>query len=547
MPSVRLISLAALGMGAFASCSAGEIARPAPDRGAEVRGPIATLTIPAPPAESPASTVDAVATPSIAAALTAPTPAPSVAEPEPTSADDDDDDDDDDEPTPSSLREVEPVVDPGHLLVAIGRETLVYERPSFKSQKIGYLRAGAQVRRDAKPAGYDGCKLGFYRVMPEGYVCVGPTATLDPLNPVAQFSRVRPDRSAPMPYLYARSLYPTPPFYTRLPSKLEQQQQEVELARHLEANTRFAWRGALSDPTPPFLLAGGQAPTPFGYAHEANKLTSGRALPDSSFALLAIYDHQGRRFGLTTDMSMLPLDRMKPVAASTFHGLSLSSGVTLPVVFVRAKNAFLYSGSPSNGLSISRPIGFREALPITGRSRTLSGLSYLETTAGDWLRDENLVRVDKMVQRPGWVKPGRTWIHVSILKQSMVAYEGDTPVYVTLVSTGKDGLGDPKTTHSTVRGQFLIHTKHVTATMDSDEVGDSFDLRDVPYVQYFSEGFAFHAAYWHDTFGTPHSHGCVNISPSDSRWLFHWTDPPVPQAWHGAMSLRGGTLVHISP
>jgi len=553
MPSVRLISLAALGMGAFASCSAGEIARPAPDRGAEVSAPIATLTIPAPPpapsiAEpEPEPAVAPLPELAVAAAEAAPIPAASAVEPEPTPAGEDASDEEEDEPSPSSVREFEPSVDPGRLLVAIGRETLVYERPSFKSQKIGYLRAGAQIRRDEKPAGYDGCKQGFYRVMPEGYVCVGPTATLDPQNPVAQFSRVRPDRSAAMPYLYGRSLYPTPPFYTRLPSKLEQQQQEVELARHLEANTRYAWRNALSDPTPPFLLAGGQAPTPFGYAHEPNKLTSGRAVPDSSFALLALYEHQGRRFGLTTDMTLLPLDRMKPVTPSTFHGLALNSSVTLPVVFVRARNAFLYSGSPKAGLSIARPIGYREALPITGRSRSLSGLSYLETTSGEWLRDENLVRVDKMTQRPGWVKPGRTWIHVSILRQSMVAYEGDTPVYVTLVSTGADGLGDPKTTHSTVRGQFLIHTKHVTATMDSDEVGDEFDLRDVPYVQYFSEGFAFHAAYWHDTFGTPHSHGCVNLSPSDSRWLFHWTDPPVPQAWHGAMSLRGGTLVYISP
>jgi len=545
MPSVRLLSLAALGMGAFSSCSASEIARLVPAEGHQLSAPVATVTIPAPPARPTASPVAA-----LPEAPTAPTTtlAPAALEPpsEPLS-DDDSNPDEDDEASPSSSRELEPIVDPDHLLVAIARETLIYDRPSFKAQKIGYLRAGAQVRRDAEPAGHEGCKQGFYHIMPEGYVCVGATATLDPNHPVAQFSRVRPDRSAPMPYLYARSLYPTPPFYTRLPSKLEQQQQEVELARHLEANTSYAWRSALSDPLPPFLASGGQAPTPFGYAHEPNKLTNGRAVPDSSFALLAIYEQGGRRFGLSTDMSLLPLDRTKPVVASTFHGLSLRGGVTLPVVFVRAKNAFLYAGSPKSGLSIARPLGFREALPITGRSRSLAGLSYLETTSGDWLRDENLVRVDRMSQRPGWVKPGRTWIHVSILKQSMVAYEGDTPVYVTLVSTGADGLGDPKTTHSTVRGQFLIHTKHVTATMDSDEVGDEFDLRDVPYVQYFSEGFAFHAAYWHDTFGTPHSHGCVNLSPSDSRWLFHWTDPPVPQAWHGALSLHGGTLVYISP
>ncbi|HWZ92254.1 MAG TPA: L,D-transpeptidase, partial [Polyangiaceae bacterium] len=426
-------------------------------------------------------------------------------------------------------------------------ETLIYERPSFKSHKLGYLRAGAQVRRAAEPAGYEGCKLGFYRIMPEGYVCVGLAATLDPNHPVAQFSRVRPDRSAAMPYRYGRSLYPTPPFYTRLPSQTEQQQQEAELAHHLEQSTRSAWRDTPTDPTPPFLASGGQAPTPFGYAHEATQLTSGRAVADSSFALLAIYDQGGRRFGLTTDMSLLPLDRMKPVVPSSFHGLTLTGGLSLPVVFVRTHAAFLYSGSPTTGLSIARPLGFREAVAISGRSRTLSGIHYLETSAGDWLRDENLVRVDRMTQKLGWAKPGRTWIHVSITKQTLVAYEGDTPVYVTLVSTGADGLGDPKTTHSTVRGEFLIHTKHVTATMDSDEVGDEFDLRDVPYVQYFSEGFAFHAAYWHDTFGQPHSHGCVNLSPIDSRWLFHWTDPPVPQSWHGAMSLHGGTLVYITP
>lgn len=539
MLSVRLISLAALGVAAFSSCSASEIARPAADRGGEV-APVATVTIPAAPAVAIAPTAEPGVAP----------PAEPEPEPAPAAATDaNDDDEPESEPSPTTQQDPEPElqVDPQHLLVAIARETLVYQRPSFKSQKIGYLRAGAQVRRDGEPAAHGDCKGGFYRIMPEGYVCVGPSATLDPNHPVAQFSRVRPDRSASMPYLYARSSYPTPPFYNRLPSKAEQQREEVELGRHLELNSALAWRNVLSDPTPAFLAAGGQAPTPFGYAKESNKLTSGRALPDSSFGLLAVYDQGGRRFGLSTDMSLLPLDRMKPVVASTFHGIPLGVGATLPVVFVRARNALLYSGNPGTGLSVARPLGYREALPITGKSRTLSGLTYLETTSGEWLRDENLVRVEKFTQKPGWVKPGRTWIHVSILKQSMVAYEGETPIYVTLVSTGADGLGDPKTTHSTVRGQFLIHTKHVTATMDSDETGDSFDLRDVPYVQYFSEGFAFHAAYWHDTFGTPHSHGCVNLSPADSRWLFHWTDPPVPQTWHGAMSLRGGTLVYISP
>lgn len=84
-------------------------------------------------------------------------------------------------------------------------------------------------------------------------------------------------------------------------------------------------------------------------------------------------------------------------------------------------------------------------------------------------------------------------------------------------------------------------------TIDDDKIGDEFDFRDVPFVQYFTEGFALHAAYWHDDFGTPRSHGCVNLAPIDAAWLFGWTDPDVPAAWHGALSLRKGTLVYTHP
>jgi lipoprotein-anchoring transpeptidase ErfK/SrfK len=60
----------------------------------------------------------------------------------------------------------------------------------------------------------------------------------------------------------------------------------------------------------------------------------------------------------------------------------------------------------------------------------------------------------------------------------------------------------------------------------------TFQLRDVPYIQYFESGYALHAAYWHDVFGTPRSHGCVNLAPVDAHRIFLWTDPPVPEGWH---------------
>ncbi|HEY4117120.1 MAG TPA: L,D-transpeptidase [Byssovorax sp.] len=76
----------------------------------------------------------------------------------------------------------------------------------------------------------------------------------------------------------------------------------------------------------------------------------------------------------------------------------------------------------------------------------------------------------------------------------------------------------------------------------------TFLLRDVPWIQYFESGYALHAAYWHDVFGTPRSHGCVNLAPVDAHRLFFWTDPPMPDGWHGVNANEDngeGTLVVI--
>jgi lipoprotein-anchoring transpeptidase ErfK/SrfK len=243
-------------------------------------------------------------------------------------------------------------------------------------------------------------------------------------------------------------------------------------------------------------------------------------------------------------MAVVPLDRLTHVAPSRFHGLPLGGDVSLPVVFVRSQAAALYAGDPLKGLRLERRLDYREALPVSGQRVRVGGVAYLETTDGRFIVDQGLVRVDPPASLPSWASGRRSWIDVSIDRQALVAYEGARPVFVTLVSTGIDGKGDPETTHSTIQGEFLIHTKHVTVKMDGDEVGDEFDLRDVPYVQYFKEGFALHASYWHDGFGAPRSHGCINLSPLDARWLFAWTLPSVPVTWHGAMSTHG-TLVSI--
>ena len=301
------------------------------------------------------------------------------------------------------------------------------------------------------------------------------------------------------------------------------------------------------DSTPNALLYGFPAPPLAGVVRSKDALLAGRAKARSGFALLSTFDHDERRYGLTTELAVIPVDRTRVIRTSAFVGLPLPEDTSLPVAFVRSKQARHYIKNAQGNIVPEDKLGYRVALALSGKTVRTGGATLLETKHGTYVREDQVVRIDPAEKMPSWATAGQKWIDVSILKQSLVAYEGTKPVYVTLVSTGADGLGDPKKTHSTIQGVFRIHTKHVSVTMDGDEVGDEFDLRDVPFAQYFTEGYALHAAYWHDDFGTPRSHGCVNLAPRDAAWLFEWTTPDVPKEWHAGLSLRGGTIVYTHP
>jgi lipoprotein-anchoring transpeptidase ErfK/SrfK len=126
--------------------------------------------------------------------------------------------------------------------------------------------------------------------------------------------------------------------------------------------------------------------------------------------------------------------------------------------------------------------------------------------------------------RPAGVGDTERWIDVNLSTQTLVAYEGDTPVFNTLVSSGLPQW-------PTVTGQFRTYMKYESQTMNGYLLGYDYFLPDVPYVMYFFEDYAIHGTYWHSSFGTPMSHGCVNVSTPDAGWLFEWA--PV------------GTLVNV--
>jgi lipoprotein-anchoring transpeptidase ErfK/SrfK len=348
-----------------------------------------------------------------------------------------------------------------------------------------------------------------------------------------------------LPYEYGRAASQATAIYNGIPTSEEQEALNPSRVGQVPPPE---WKTSSLGAVPEFLAGQRYSVGSSGERRPSTGIRAGRSVRDGGFAFLELFESDGRYFGLSTDFDVLPLAGLKRVVPSTFRGLVLGANAELPVAFVRSSQAYLYGGDVQRGLEPERPIQFREGFQLTGSKERIDGRVYHETRDGHWLLDSGLlVLIEAQQKTPSWATAGRTWIDVSLLKQTLVAYEGTHAVYASLVSTGVDGLGEPETTHSTVQGQYLIHTKHVSTQMKGDEEGDEFDLRDVPYVQYFNAGYALHAAYWHDSFGTPRSHGCINLSPQDAQWLFEWTEPHVPREWHGAMSLRDGTLVSVHP
>jgi len=485
-----------------------------------------------------------------------------------------------------------------------------HESPSAGSRKIGYLRLGAVVARGDKAAGNDGCGGGWYSIYPRGFVCVGDEATLDSGAPLVRAAAVRPDLTRPMPYHYG-FVRAVAPQYLKVPNKEEQLASEFALEKHLawwskdsatannvvlgandvalDANG-FAVDGAPlpggakrsvdmtqgelfgaagdGDPIPFWLVGSRQVPNVSGFKVPPYAVFADRVRRHTGLAFIGSFatgdDSFGRRFGVTTDLRLVPTTKVKPDSASPFHGIPIHSVDELPFAWVRAKEAHAYrfdGDTPHRG---DETLSNRSVHKLSGKAKRVDDTWYRETTDGKWLKTTEAGAALVPTDWPKAATDGEKWIDISIENQVLIAWQGKTPVYATLVSTGQDGMGDPLTTKSTIRGTFRIRDKHVTTTMDSNgrsaEGGGpaplaaagadssekdpregktirrgqgTFELRDVPWVQYFAAGFALHTAYWHDVFGVARSHGCVNMSPIDGHWLFGWTDPPVPPGWHG--------------
>lgn len=238
--------------------------------------------------------------------------------------------------------------------------------------------------------------------------------------------------------------------------------------------------------------------------------------------------HLGERFVRTARRRFVPASALEAITPSRFHGEHDPEGLRLPIAFVIEDGARVSHFASGAAGRLRAPIGRAERyarFPVA-REVSVRGRAFVVDASGRAV-PRDAVRVARAVERPEGVPEGERWVHVDLGEQILTAWEGDTPVFATMVSSGKEGYETPT-------GVFRVTQKYVSTTMRGDDPVDGvYDVGEVPWTLFYDGSYALHGAYWHDGFGETRSHGCTNIAPADARWLFSWSTPVLPEGWHG--------------
>jgi hypothetical protein len=237
---------------------------------------------------------------------------------------------------------------------------------------------------------------------------------------------------------------------------------------------------------------------------------------------------------------------IEPHVPSPWHGTRLGdeTGLALPIGFAVAEKSPLGKVpvySDASAATVARELERRTIVSLRETAPDPDGapIAY-RIGEGEWLRAAD-VRVVERAAPPPTTMPGERWIDLDLDRQVLVAYEGDAPVYVTLVSSGKK-----KTPTET--GIYRVWLKFAETDMSGQMADEeAYSVATVPWTQYYAKDLALHTTYWHDKLGMARSHGCVNLAPIDARFLYFWSEPDVPAGWSMAHGLveRPGSMVRV--
>jgi hypothetical protein len=461
------------------------------------------------------------------------------------------------------------------VMAALASPTPIFSRPEFPPKdpsrasdeksgviRLGSLRKGATVNVKPNLLKRSNCVEGWFQLVAGGWVC-GKYATADLSHKELASAPHPPFADEPLPYEYGLNLTNGTPLYRRAPLRRERAVHEKGLAlgrawspEHRERAAKEA-REERGD-TPWYLRDhGGQKPVvSFDDLKGESGLVELRMVRGFYLALDKKVSAFAGKFWRTTRGQFVPADHVLVHKPKTeFEGVWVGRDEEprkLPLAFVTGPKAWKWRIDEGRAKRTEHVDRFT-IVSLTGKKEIVEQRAYWETSEGWYFRTMDGT-IARSMPRPSDVPAGERWIDVNTTNQTLVAYEGDKPVFATIVSTGRRGSGpdggsDEKTKdYRTPTGSFRIREKHISTTMDDDSASDGpYSIQDVPWVMYFNKGVALHGAFWHSRFGFERSHGCVNMTPHDARQIFTWAGPNLPDGWHAvrATSANQGTRIVV--
>jgi hypothetical protein len=232
---------------------------------------------------------------------------------------------------------------------------------------------------------------------------------------------------------------------------------------------------------------------------------------DEGFNYVTVNQVQGDWIEIN-DGEWMPASQLAVARPSEFTGVYLDGALDYPMAWVLIPHH--PSALPGAAADESNPKLERYTRLNIFATAEVGGWEWYLVGPNAWVQQTMVARVVPPA-RPPKVK-GR-WFAVDLYEQVMIAYEEETPVFATLVSSGLPEW-------PTNEGTFTVWARQVNGHMSGAEgQADFYSLENVPYVMYYDQAISLHGTYWHDGFGYRHSHGCVNLSITDAHWAFEWS------------------------
>jgi lipoprotein-anchoring transpeptidase ErfK/SrfK len=230
-------------------------------------------------------------------------------------------------------------------------------------------------------------------------------------------------------------------------------------------------------------------------------------------------------------MSVLLLSYTQPLSAADGHMRRIADDHAVPDMPTLPEYAFSV-GLPRPSQKPPIPFKMPQVGPVI--KRAFSDDIERRTTAFLPTSLDNLTPIE-------FPKDEERWIRVDLSEQQVVAYERGKPIRAFIISSGLPGT-------PTVIGEYRIRIKVKVQTMSGGSGESYYNLPNVKWVQYFYQGYAFHGTYWHNDFGRPKSHGCLNMTNADAKWLYDWAGPKWDgkTVWFPSTDDNPGTLVIVT-